>query len=389
VDVPQDHPFQALGIEHSIGQGRLGGLQQGLARIVLDHAEEAAQEPRDPAGGMGLEPGHIAGQPGFHPQQFGLVGGGALPRPPLATLGPVLRLRELLVAGVPQVGMAGHEIVVHEHLDPFSTDPHFHPAPGQFEGHRIPVAVQVHVSRPVHRPGLQAVDGGHPYREAMEQAPLRREQIDGPGVDVSLEGGIPLLAPGPGPSVEIRPVLKLAARQEVVFQVLERGLDAALAIGIVHLVGPEHEPESLAEGLHLRRRDHVPARSLGDDHVRIVDHTTGAGAAEKLEGFREKDLAPETSERRVVLGKDHVRMGQNETGALEIPVPAPEAHPVRGSVVLHLGAGPEVVLPLRELRGHADSVATAVAREGLVGEGGPPRDQLLVDPHQVLLAALV
>jgi hypothetical protein len=59
---------------------------------------------------------------------------------------------------------------------------------------------------------------------------------------------------------------------------------------VAQFVRPEHEPEPFAENLHLRRRDHVPARPLGDHHVRVVDDAAGTGPAEKAEGVREKDL---------------------------------------------------------------------------------------------------
>ena len=81
---------------------------------------------------------------------------------------------------------------------------------------------------------------------------------------------------------------------------------------------PKLETALLAKRRHLRYRHHVGARSVKDDHARVVDHANLANAADVVDRIVEKDLALEAREARVQLNVRQPRVGQRQPRDLDL-----------------------------------------------------------------------
>ena len=105
-----------------------------------------------------------------------------------------------------------------------------------------------------------------------------------------------------------------------------------------------------------------------------------------MERIGQKHLAGKTIEARIHLTEKHPRVAQHQAGGLHQELLAADTGTMRRGVVLHLGAGLEVVASRGKLGWLADTVATAEGSECLIGERCALGDELFVHPHQVALA---
>ena len=138
--------------------------------------------------------------------------------------------------------------------------------------HRVAMRIDVDVALDVDEAVVERVDLRHEERQRMQVRAFGGEELARAGVQLTLGRGVHLVAPGERLRIEIGEVGELAAGQEVVFDEVERALDARRAVGIALLVRAKREGEALGEGGHLRHRHHVGARAARDHDVGVVDH---------------------------------------------------------------------------------------------------------------------
>ena len=188
------------------------------------------------------------------------------------------------------------------------------------------------------------------------------------------------------PQTLLSEVVKLSAGKEVVLHEVEQPLDDRRAIGVPLFVRPKLETALLGKCRHLRHRHHVGARSVKNDHARVVDHADPAVTADVVDRIVEEDLALEARKARVQLNVRQPRVGQRQPGDLDLLLATRDVRLVRGGVVLHLLARLVVVLSSRLLRLVADAVAAAVRGQCRVGHLGTVRLEFLVDAHEIALA---
>ena len=131
-------------------------------------------------------------------------------------------------------------------------------------------------------------------------------------MQVAFDRGVDLVAPGARLRVQIVEVGKAAPCEEVIFDIIERALDARRPIGVSDGMRDEFKAESFAEGGHLRHRHHLLAAAGEHHQMRIVDHAPGASPLEVLQSFGQKDLALESAEVRIALEKQHMRETERE-----------------------------------------------------------------------------
>jgi hypothetical protein len=154
-------------------------------------------------------------------------------------------------------------------------------------------------------------------------------------------------------------------------------------------VRAKFEAEALREGRHLRRRHHVAARAHQHHHVRVVDHAPLAGSLEVRQRIRQKYLALEAREARVVLVKTHPRVAKHQCRRLHCCSTTCHHRVVRRRVVLHFLAGAEVVVADGGRRRVPDAVAPAEGRQRRIRQLDSALGELLVDAHQVTVRGSV
>src|SRR6202789_1607730 len=146
-------------------------------------------------------------------------------------------------------------------LDPVLGLARLDTAADQSPGRRVAVGVDVDVSLAVDDPLVEPVALGHVARQRRKARPLDREELARAGVQVALGRGVDLVAPSPRLAVDVGPVVKLAAGQEVVVDVVEGTLDAGGPVGVALLVRREDAAETLREARHRRYWHHVLPRA--------------------------------------------------------------------------------------------------------------------------------
>jgi hypothetical protein len=120
--------------------------------------------------------------------------------------------------------------------------------------------------------------------------------------------------------------------------------------------------------------------------VRVVDQHAGRSAREVTQRVGEEHLAVKTLKGRVALKEQHPRVTQHGRGGLYLALLAGQLHFVRGSVVLHLLAGREVV-PAHGRDGRlADAMPPAEGSQRRIGQLRPGGRQFLMDSHEIPLA---
>ena len=101
-----------------------------------------------------------------------------------------------------------------------------------------------------------------------------------------LISGVDLVAPLPRLLIQVSPVGELTAGQEVRLYEPEGPFYARGTVGISDRVRHELKAETLAEGRHLRHRNHVAPGAAQHDDMRVIDHHAGRAAAEVSAGRR-------------------------------------------------------------------------------------------------------
>ena len=167
-------------------------------------------------------------------------------------------------------------------------------------------------------------------------------------------------------AVEILPTGEGPAYKEVVFDEVERPLDARRTIGVADLVRRETESHTLCERRHLGHWFHLLAAATQHHHMRVVDHHSLWRAIEVAERLGEKDLAIEPLEGGLNLEEQHPRITQHRRCGLRFVLPSGHRYFMRRGVVLHLDAGFKLIAA----RGHdgllPDALPAAERGQGLI-----------------------
>src|SRR3984957_17486851 len=121
---------------------------------------------------------------------------------------------------------------------------------------------------------------------------------------------VDFVAPLPRPLIQILPTGEGAAREEVSFDEAEGPLYAPRAVRVADRMRYELEAEPLAEGSHLRHRNHVAPAAPQHHHVRVIDHHALPRATHVTQRFGQKHLAVEALECRKTLEEQHPRVTQ-------------------------------------------------------------------------------
>ena len=100
--------------------------------------------------------------------------------------------------------------------------------------------------------------------------------------------------------------------------------------------------------------------------MRIIDHAPLTGTPKEFHGLREKHLAPEAVEGRVILMKNYAAVAEDKACVLRQQQLSTNFDPVRRSVALHFLTGIKMVAPCRQWRLEADAMASAKTRQRLV-----------------------
>ncbi len=236
---------------------------------------------------------------------------------------------------------------------------------------------------------MEQVDRRCPGRQGPQVGPFGGVKLARTGLELALVAGVDLVAPLACLGIGVVPVPELPPGQEVVLEVVEGSFHVRRAIGVALFMGAPCEAVAFGEGLHLRHRDHVPARSLEHHDVGVVDAAEGTGAIHVDQGVGHEQLALEPAETGVELEELQPRVAQHQAGRLRSVELATDGGHVGRGVMLHLLAGVERVVTGGNLGLVADAVAPAERGQRLVAERGSFLDELLVHPNQVALAAPV
>src|SRR6266581_1802038 len=259
-DLAQDEALEPVEVAQAILQRDSDRLRERGAWVLLHEAQEATHVTGIAAHRLLLEQREVGVGLGEDAAKLGLVGEdpagvGALParRPMLGQRDPLVqRLDEALVDREAARAVIELDLVLGlAHLEGLADEP---------PRRRVQVGFQVDVAFEIHDPLVQLIDLGDPGRQRAQAGLLEREKLTPAGVELGAEGGVDLVAPGPGLGVEVGPVAKRPAGEEVLLDEVEVSLDAGRAVGVADLVGGEGEAaEALAEGHHLGDRHHVLA----------------------------------------------------------------------------------------------------------------------------------
>jgi hypothetical protein len=133
-----------------------------------------------------------------------------------------------------------------------------------------------------------------------------------------LIGRIDAVAPLARLAVQILPTGEGPACQEVVFNEVERPLDARGTIGVADLMGHETESHTLRKRRHLGHWFHLLTAAAQHHHVRVIDHGALWRAAHVAQRFGEKRLAIETLKLRPDLEVEQARVAQHRRGGLRL-----------------------------------------------------------------------
>src|SRR6516225_9223217 len=169
---------------------------------------------------------------------------------------------------------------------------------------------------------------------------------------------------------------------------MERSFHPSRTSRIPNRVRYKLKAEALAKGSHLRHRHHVASAAPQQDHMRVIDHHAGRGAAHITQRFGQKYLAVETLERRITLEEQHARIAQHGRSGLHLAFLAGQFQLMRRGVVLKLGSGWELIVTRWYGRRVSDSMPAAKRGQRWIGQLHTSRYQLLMDSHQIPLAAV-
>src|ERR1700722_326492 len=154
---------------------------------------------------------------------------------------------------------------------------------------------------------------------------------------------VDFVAPLPRPLIQILPTGEGAAREEVSFDEAEGPLYAPRAVRVADRMRYELEAEPLAEGSHLRHRNHVAPAAPQHHHVRVIDHHALPRATHVTQRFGQKNLAVEALECRITLEEQHPRVTQHGRRGLHSPLLSRQFDVVRRGVVLYLLARSKLI----------------------------------------------
>src|SRR5271166_3791221 len=104
---------------------------------------------------------------------------------------------------------------------------------------------------------MQSVDLRNPRWQRFQMQPLDCEQLTRNRADMFLVSRVDLIAPLPGPLVQILPTGEGAPGQKVILDEMEGTFHAPRTIRIPNRMRHELKAETLAKGGHLRHRHHI------------------------------------------------------------------------------------------------------------------------------------
>lgn len=196
--------------------------------------------------------------------------------------------------------------------------------------------------------------------------PLLLEALAGGEASLAQRLGVLLVAPEQGLAIQIRVVGEVPPLGEVLLNEVEISFYLGFAIGVTEFVGQELEPETLSEGIHLRRHHRGLAGAVSDNDAGVVDHDSRARSREKLQTPRQKILAHESREATIEPQVAHARVTQFQRRCLIRSAHTADFKLDRRRVVLHLdtGAGDVLTGRLARVDRAAQLVGPAEPRHG-------------------------
>src|SRR5580692_591206 len=363
------------------------GGQQRLPGILADDAQQLAQGKNGRLAAVFLESADIVGdfRHRLEDERFLRMRVGPLAAP--ATLAavfsqqdvPILRFGHALVRNK----VAGIEL----DLDLIFAFTHLDTTAKPVNRNRVAIAVERDIAFHVHHAFMQPIDLRNPRREWSEMLLLHHEQLPRYRVQMLLVRCVDAIAPGTCLLVQILPVGKGAARQEVALYEPEGPLHACRTIRIAQLMSYETSAVTLGKRRHLRHRNHLSAGAAQHYYVRVIDHQPFRRTTEIAQRLGQKNLAVETLEGWIQLEEQHVRVTQHCRGSLYLAPLAAQFNLMWRRVVLNFFAGEKAIASRRHLRHLTDAIAPAEGGQRLITQSHSAGLQLLPHAHQVALAA--
>lgn len=165
----------------------------------------------------------------------------------------------------------------------------------------------------VNHPGQGLVDGWDKGRQRQKVGLFHKKGGLGAHAKRALDFGIGHVgAPLKGLEVEIKPVGKGSARQEVSLCIGKKSLDVSFPVGVSDPMGHKSGAEDLCQGLHLGSNLCIGTSAVGNKDTGVVDGASLRGAVHEAEGLGEKVSGLEAGEAGIVLDENPSAVGEDE-----------------------------------------------------------------------------